>query len=226
MTSYRPANTSMETNAKLGESISKVPVDKWRYQRLVGKLTYLSHTRPDISNIVTSQFMQNSYEEHMEAVERILRYLKSSPRKGLMFKSLGIETHTNSNWARSISDRRSTSEYCTFVARRSAEAEYREMGLRCEELWLKKVLTNLHQINAMPLKLYYDNKAVISRANNLVLHDQTKHVEIDRHFVKEQLDSGNICIPYIPTSQQIANVLTKGRPRQNFDSCIANLGVA
>ncbi|KAA0054981.1 Retrovirus-related Pol polyprotein from transposon TNT 1-94 [Cucumis melo var. makuwa] len=44
-------------------------------------------------------------------------------------------------------------------------------------------------------------KAAISIANNPVQHDRTKHVEIDRHFIKERLDSGSICIPYIPSSQ-------------------------
>ena len=60
----------------------------------------------------------------------------------------------------------------------------------------------------------------ISIANNLVQHDKTKHVEIDKHFIKESLNSGSICIPYIPSSRQIADILTKGLLRQNFNSCV------
>ncbi|KAA0063920.1 reverse transcriptase [Cucumis melo var. makuwa] len=53
----------------------------------------------------------------------------------------------------------------------------------------------------------------------------TKHVEIDRHFIKERLDNGSICIPYIPSSQQVADVLTKGLLRPHFDLCVSKLGL-
>ena len=63
-------------------------MDKGRYQRLVGKLIYLYHTRQDISFSVStvSQFMNDAKEEHMTAVFRILRYLKITPGKGLFFE--------------------------------------------------------------------------------------------------------------------------------------------
>ncbi|XP_038891691.1 secreted RxLR effector protein 161-like [Benincasa hispida] len=218
MTRCKPADTPVKYNAKLGVIDNKV-VNKERYQRLVRKLIYLSHTRLDISYAVSvvSQFMQAPYEEHMTAVERILRYLKGTPGKGLVFKKSEkrtIEAYTDSDWAGSVVDRKSTSCYCTFVwgnlvtwqskkhgvvARGSAEAEYRAMSLRiCEEIWLKKVLSDLYQDSELPMKLFYDNKAAISIANNPVQHDRTKHVEIDRHFIKERLDNGSICISYIP----------------------------
>ncbi|KAL0543454.1 hypothetical protein IC582_018550 [Cucumis melo] len=246
MLGCRPADTPIEFNCKLGNSDDQVPVDKEQYQRLVGKLIYLSHTRPDISFAVSvvSQFMQAPYEKHMEAVNRILRYLKNTPGKGLMFRKTNrktIEAYTDSDWAGSVIDRKSTSGYCTFVwgnlvtwrskkqsvvARSSAEAEYRAMSLGiCEEIWLQKVLSDLHQECETPLKLFCDNKAAISIANNPVQHDRTKHVEIDRHFIKERLDSGSICIPYIPSSQQIADVLTKGLLRPHFDLCVSKLGL-
>ena len=78
----------MEHNEKLRNPCDKVPVDKEKYRRLVGKLIYLSHTRPDISYAVSivSQSMQAPYEEQMEAVNCTLRYLKTTPGKGLMFR--------------------------------------------------------------------------------------------------------------------------------------------
>jgi hypothetical protein len=83
----KPAETPMVQNHKLGEYPNQTPANKGRYQSLVGKLIYLSHTRPDIAYAVSvvSQFMHCPSEEHMSAVTRILQYLKSSPRKGLMF---------------------------------------------------------------------------------------------------------------------------------------------
>ncbi|KAA0035768.1 reverse transcriptase [Cucumis melo var. makuwa] len=188
MLGCRSADTPIEFNCKLGNSDYQVPVDKEQYQHLVGKLIYLSHSYPLLSFPVSAvgQFIQAPYEEHMEAVKRILRYLKN--------------------------------DTC-------AKVEYRAMSLGiCEEIWLQKVLSDLHQECETPLKLFCDNKAAISIVNNPVQHDRTKHVEIDRHFIKERLDK-SICIPYIPSSRQVANVLTKRLLRPNFDFCLSKLGL-
>ncbi|XP_038874957.1 uncharacterized mitochondrial protein AtMg00810-like [Benincasa hispida] len=159
MTGCKLVDTPTEYNAKLSNVNNGDPVNKERYQQLVGKLIYLSHTRLDISYVVNvvSQFMQA-----MTAVERILQYLKGTSGKGLLFRKSGkcdIEAYTDSDWVESAIDRKSMSGYCTFVwgnlvtwrskkqgvvARSSAEAEYRALSLRiCEEIWLKKVLTDL-----------------------------------------------------------------------------------
>ncbi|KAK3006432.1 hypothetical protein RJ639_016813 [Escallonia herrerae] len=158
--------TPIDSNQKLGDNKGD-PVNTSRYQKLVGKLIYLSHTRPDIAFAVSlaSQFMHSPHEEHLEAVYRILRYLKSSPRKGLFFmknEQRNLEAYTDANWAGSITDKKSKSGYCTFVwgnlvtwrskkqsvvARSSAEAEYRAMahGI-CEMMWLKRVLEELRRL--------------------------------------------------------------------------------
>lgn len=120
MLGCRPIDIPIEPNQKLGEDTNGVPVNKERYQRLVGRLIYLSHTRPDIaySVSVVSQFMHAPRETHMDAVYRILRYLKSAPAKGLLFSQNNhteVEAYTNADWAGSVIDRRSTSGYCSFV---------------------------------------------------------------------------------------------------------------
>jgi hypothetical protein len=86
MLGCKPVDNPMEQNHKLFQCSSAGCTDKGRYQRLVGKLIYLSHTRPDIAYAVSvvSQFMHNPRQPHMDVVERILRYLKSSPGKGLL----------------------------------------------------------------------------------------------------------------------------------------------
>ena len=246
MRGCRPVDTLMDPNHKLADIKDGTHVDTARYQKLVGKLIYLAHTRLDIafSMSVVSQFMRSPYEEHLDAVFRILRYLKSTPRKGLFFKKgdrRTIEAHTNADWGGSITDRRSTSSYCTFVwvnlvtwrgkkqsvvARSSAKAEHRAMAHGvCEILWLKQVLVELKRPIELPMKLYCDNKAAISIAHNPVQHDRTKHIQIDRHFTKEKLEEGAICMPFVPLAQQIADILTKGLFRSNFELHTSKMGM-
>ena len=145
MTGCILVDTHMDPNTKL--QTTGISVDKGRYQRLVGKLLYLAHTRPDIGFPVSvvSQFINNPTEEHMNAVYRILQYLKKDPGKGLFFRKVenrAIEVFTDADWAGSPIHRRSTSGYCSFVwgnlvtwrskkqsvvARSSAEAELRAL---------------------------------------------------------------------------------------------------
>lgn len=90
MLGCRPADSPMETNHHLRNGIGEV-VDRERYQRLVVRLIYLSHTRPDIAYAVSavSQYMHDPRSTHLEAVYRILRYLKSAPGRGLIFSNNG-----------------------------------------------------------------------------------------------------------------------------------------
>ncbi|KAH9686548.1 hypothetical protein KPL70_014403 [Citrus sinensis] len=112
MSGCKPVDTHVEYNLKLGEG-EKALVDPRRYQNLVGKLIYLSHTRPDIAFAVSiiSRFMYHPREEYLEAVYIILRYLKSTLGKGLLFrktKNRCIEVYTDANWASLVTDRKST----------------------------------------------------------------------------------------------------------------------
>lgn len=160
----RPASTPIDPNHKLCAE-SGDPVNKERYQRLVGRLIYLCHTRPDISYAVSivSRYMHDPRSGHLDAAYRILRYLKSSPGKGLMFKSFGhlnVEGYCDADWASCLDDRRSTSGYCVFVignliswrskkqsvvSRSTAEAEYRAMSLAVSEmLWVRRLLSEFN----------------------------------------------------------------------------------
>ena len=246
MMGCKPADTPMDPYNKIGTKKDSAPVDRGRYQRLVGRLIYLSHTRPDIgfSVSVISQFMNNPTEEHMEAALRVLRYLKSTPGKGLIFKknsNRGIEVFTDADWAGSIMDRRSTSGYCTFVwgnlvtwrskkqsvvARSSAEAEFRAMahGI-CEGIWLRRLLSELKVKIPDPIKLLCDNQAAISIAKNPVHHDRTKHIEVDRHFISEKIESKVINLVYTPSQQQNADILTKALHRPTFEDLSSKLGM-
>ena len=247
MSRCQPIDTPMEEGLKLQLEPDQTPVDKGRYQRLVGRLMYLAHTRPDLAYAVSvvSQYMHNPGEQHMNAVMRILRYLKGAPGRGILFKKNSkcesIDTYTDADWAGSIDDRRSTSGYFTFVggnlvtwrskkqnvvARSSAEAEFRSMALGlCEALWLRFLLQDLGYPPTEPIQLFCDNKAACDIAHNPVQHDRTKHVEVDRFFIKEKLDNKAVELPKIRTENQLADILTKAVSRQVFSRFLDKLGM-
>ncbi|XP_020254028.1 uncharacterized protein LOC109831099 [Asparagus officinalis] len=159
----KPVTIPIDQKFKLGAE-AREPVDRNRYQRLVGRLIYLSHTHSDISFavIVVGRYMYDPRKDHINAVYQILRYLKSAPGKGLIFRKnehVSIKGYCDSDWASCADDRRSTLGYCIFIggnlvswkskkqsvmARSIAEAEYRAMTLGVAELlWLKSILVEL-----------------------------------------------------------------------------------
>ena len=95
----------------------------------------------------------------------------------------------------------------------------------CEGIWLKRLLTELRVPIDEPIRLCCDNQAAISIAKNPVHHDRTKHVEIDRHFIKEKVEGRLIELIYTPTSSQIADILTKALPRVSFEELSSKLGM-
>ncbi|RVW95818.1 Retrovirus-related Pol polyprotein from transposon RE2 [Vitis vinifera] len=204
--------------------------DPGRYRRLVGKLNYLTITRPDISFPVSvvSQFLQSPCDSHWDAVIRILRYIKSTPGQGVLYENRGhtqVVGYTDADWAGSPTDRRSTSGYCVFiggnliswkskkqdvVARSSAEAEYRAMALAtCELIWLKHLLRELRFGKDEQMKLICDNQAALHIASNPVFHERTKHIEVDCHFIREKIASGCVATSFVNSNDQLADIFTK-----------------
>ncbi|RDY10160.1 hypothetical protein CR513_05363, partial [Mucuna pruriens] len=123
----------IEQNHKTGCEESPI-IEKSQYQRLLGKLIYLSHTRSDIAYLDPPVFEVKSGK-------------------------------------RTVVQKRSKKQ--NVVARSSVE--------------------------------------VMDEAK-CVQHDGTKHIEIDRHFIKEKLNSELVVIAHVPTGLQVADVFTKRTP--------------
>ncbi|PON37047.1 hypothetical protein PanWU01x14_323300 [Parasponia andersonii] len=118
----RLAETPMDLSNKLRKCPDRAPIDKGRYQSFVERLIYLSHTRPNITFVVStvSQFMHSPREALLDVAYQILKYLKRTASRGLFFKKNskgGIEAFIDADWVGSIKNRKSTSRYSTFVWR-------------------------------------------------------------------------------------------------------------
>jgi hypothetical protein len=79
----------------------------------------------------------------------------------------------------------------------------------CEILWIKGLLKELGYPMEIEIKMYRDNKVAIVIANNLVQHDRTKHVKVDRYFIKQKLDEKTVIFSFVKSEDQLVDILTK-----------------
>ncbi|PNX77125.1 retrovirus-related Pol polyprotein from transposon TNT 1-94 [Trifolium pratense] len=230
MLDCKPVDTPMDPNVKLIPNQGEPYPNPGQYRRLVGKLNYLTMTRPDLAFPVSviSQFLNSPCDSHWNAVVRILRYIKGSPGKGLIYTDRGhtnILGYSDADWAGDAGDRKSTSGYCvlfggnliswkskkqTVVARSSTEAEYRAMAnATCELVWLRNLLQELKFCEICPMELACDNQSALHLSSNPIFHERTKHIEVDCHFIREKIISGIIKTSFIRSNDQLADMLTK-----------------
>ena len=112
------------------------------------------------------------------------------------------------------------------MARSTAEAEYRAMAVSlCEMMWLKGLLKELRLLRNETMTLHCDNVAALNIANNPVQFDRTKHVEIDRFFIKEKLDSRILKLEYVKSRSQLADCFTKGLGHSENELSCSKMGM-
>ncbi|XP_019413588.1 PREDICTED: uncharacterized protein LOC109325593 [Lupinus angustifolius] len=200
----------MIKNTHLHQNDNNLYHDPVGYRQIVGRLLYLTNTRPDLSFSIQqfSQFMAAPTMNHYKAMTRVLRYIKSIPGQGLFYlatSTVHLKGFTDSDWAAYLDTRRSISRYCMFlgnaliswkskkqniVSRSSSEAEYRALAVTsCEVQWLTYLLTDFHISFKHPTLLYCDNNSARYIAANPVFHVRTKHIKIDCHVARKRLQN-------------------------------------
>nr|GEX47770.1 ribonuclease H-like domain-containing protein [Tanacetum cinerariifolium] len=183
----KPSAAPLEQNLSMTNEptvLDPVLDNATEYQKLIGKLIYLTHNRPDISYSVhcLSQFMHKPLKSHLKIALKVLRYLKGCPGKGIHVVKQpkpSLEAYVDADLAKCIVTRKS----------------------------------DLNWEHMLPVNLFCDSQAAIRIAANPVFHERTKHLEIDLHFVREKILSGVLKIQKINTADQTADIFTKGLDR-------------
>ncbi|XP_019188316.1 PREDICTED: uncharacterized protein LOC109182623 [Ipomoea nil] len=203
-TNAKPVFSPTVPSHKLSKNEGEFLQDSSQYRRIVGKLLYLTITRPDITFATQqlSQFLDNPTDLHLQAAHRVLRYIKAAPGQGLFFPStsdLHLKAYSDSDWGACVDTRRSVTGFCIFlgnaliswkskkqptVSKSSSEAEYRALAATsCEIQWLIYLLAEFGMIHNEAVAIYCDSKSAVAIAENPVFHERTKHIELDCHLV-------------------------------------------
>lgn len=240
MENCTPSHTPLPEGLTLSEDTNSPSVDAKIYRMLVGKLLFLTKTRPDISHAVSvvSRFMQHPQEVHLQAAKHVLRYVRRYPNLGLFFKK-GEENclrgYTDADYGQDIDDRISVGAYIFFIgnspiswnskkqsntSRSSCESEYRALAqCSCEATWIRRLLQELNILDHKPTSLFCDNQSSIKLSYNPVFHERSKHFEIDYHFTRQKVEDNTIRVEFIPSQEQPADILTKPLGRTKFEEC-------
>jgi len=233
----KTVDTPCMLNEKLRPTDGERLSDPTRYRQIVGQLVYLCITRPDISHAVgiVSQFLDAPTTAHYTALLRILRYLRGTITRSLLYSSassLELRAFSDADWAGDPTTRRSTSGFCIFlgdslihwkskkqdvVALSSTEAEYRAMSYASRNIvHLRRLLWELGVSTSRSTPLHCDNKSAIQIAQNPVFQERTKHIEIDAHYVRQQYLRGVVSLPYVSSGEELADFFTKALPGPRF----------
>ena len=176
--------------------------------------------------------------------KHVLRYLRGTSEYGLWYRhtdEVKLHGFTDADWAGSPSDRKSTSGGILSIrstivswynreqislALSSVEAEYMAASLAaCEAIWMRKILFGLFGSHLDPTVIHCDNQSCIKLSINPVFHDRSKHIDIRYHHIRDCVQQKIVLLQYIPTEDQVADILTKAFTRRKFEYHRDKIGV-
>ncbi|GKC17568.1 retrovirus-related pol polyprotein from transposon TNT 1-94, partial [Tanacetum coccineum] len=240
-----PVDTPMVERSKLDEDLSRIPIDQTRYRSMVGSLMYLTANRPDLVFAVCmcARYQSKPTKKHLDAVKRVFRYLQGTINMGLWYPkdtAMALTAYADADHAGCQDTRRSTSGSAQFLGDKlvswsskkqtstsisSTEAEYIAMSGCCTQiLWMRSQLSDYgFAYNHVPV--YYDNKSVIALCFNNVHHSRSKHIDIQHHFIREQVENGVVELYSVRIEYQLSDIFTKALPRERFEFILPWLGM-
>lgn len=188
--------------------------------------------------------MHRPTDLHWQAAKRVLRYLAGTASHGLFIRidsPIQLHAFSDADWAGDTDDYVSTNAYILYlgstpiawsskkqkgVARSSTEAEYRSVANTAAEVrWVCSLLSELGvSLPAAPV-IYCDNVGATYLCANPVFHSRMKHLALDYHFIRDNVQSGALRVAHVLTRDQLADTLTKPLPRPRFLELNSKIGV-
>ncbi|GKA29553.1 putative ribonuclease H-like domain-containing protein, partial [Tanacetum coccineum] len=237
MESVRTATTPYEAAKTKLKDETDPPVNVHLYRSMIGSLMYLTASRPDIMFAVSacSRHQVTPLTSHLNA--------KGNQKLGLWYPKdspFQLEAYSDSDYAGSHGDRKSTTGGCQFLGRRliswqckkqtivatsSTEAEYVAAASCCAQvLWIQNQLLD-YGFNFMNTKIFIDNQSTICIVKNPVFHQRTKHIEIRHHFIRDANEKNLIQVLKIHTNANVADLLTKAFDGPRFEYLVVHIGM-
>jgi len=187
-------------------------------------------TRPDIAYTigVLSQYSASPGKEHVNAVNRVLRYLNATKDYALTFvgnsKQDDFSIYSDSDWVGDQRDHRSISGYVYNMAGAAVSWSSKKQPSTALSS-TEGFLTNIRFPPPASTKILGDNQGALALAVNPSYHARTKHIRVRHHFVRECVDIGNVQLEYVPTNDQVADILTKELPEVKHEKFRKMMGV-
>lgn len=223
-----------------------VKVDGSLFKQLVGSMIYLTATRPDVMYTVSlvSRYMSEPTELHLTAAKRILRYLQGTIGYGILYQKGGNQElvgYTDSDYAGSVEDRKSTSGYAfilsdaavawssrkqPIVTLSTTEAEFvAAAATACQLVWMKRILARIGYEGSSSPVIFCDNSSTIKLSKNPVMHGKSKHIDVRFHFLRNLVNEGAMQLKFCSTQDQTADIFTKPLKLEKFQELRGKLGV-
>ncbi|KAL5549706.1 hypothetical protein UlMin_004937 [Ulmus minor] len=230
----KPASVPMDPKVQLSDVTGELLTDISQYRHLIGRLLYLTLSRPDITFTVhkLSQFLAQPQLPHLKAIHHLLKYLKSNPGQGLFFSSssslqlrafsdaasssLKLKASSDFDWGSCLDTRRSVTGFCIFIGDSLVS-------------WKAKKQTTVSRSSAeaeyRALASTTSELAIVHIATNPIFHERTKHIEIDCHFIRDKVTEGFIRLMPIRSQHQLADVFTKALPSSLLFPLLSKMAV-
>lgn len=242
MSDCKPISTPMDCNFDYGslksDKSDSIDIEN-KCRQIIGCIMYaMLGTRPDLCSSISllSRYQNCASEKLLIALKRVLRYIRGTLELKLVYKcksSSVISGYADADWGGDTTDRKSTSGFCLYVygniiswnskkqstvAISTTEAEIIALSLCISEVcWLRNLLLELKLIKELKVVIYEDNQSAIRSCSSHEQLKRIKHLDIKYHFAKDKINENIIEIKYIPSNEQIADVLTKPLNKVTFE---------
>ncbi|GJY34301.1 retrovirus-related pol polyprotein from transposon TNT 1-94 [Tanacetum coccineum] len=199
---------------------------KWIYKV---KLDEYGDVLKNKARLVAKGYRQEEgidFEESFAPVARIKAiriFIANAASKNMTIYQMDVKHNSNSNGE--LKEKSMLVNQRDSLSHTSDTAEYIAMSGCCAQiLWMRSQLTdNDFVFNKIPL--YCDNRSAIAFCCNNVQHSRSKHIDIQHHFIREQVEKGVVEFYFVTMDYQLADIFTKALPRERFEFLLPHLGM-